>query len=1193
MALENPITSDDLTIDFAALLDMSVSNRVQAAASDNTFAQALMASLTPIQMAKAFPDYYRQELPDISNFILANRYLDETGKGAFDQQGGGDPGKDTALYDGEKAIPEGQKPIGVPDVSIEDMQAELLKKGIDVNNIYDLISKGLSADDPQVQFLKDEPADKLAKMGIEQFKTDDGKVMLRKAPEMSDQEISSKISGKIVAKEDASENQKAVIDFANRWNISPQAAAGVLKIESGVTSNITGGGINKKTGKPDFHGVFQLQTAQISGLTEKAGFGSLTPDQYKKLSVADQLKVMDEYYKQAGITPEFFTGDPQTDASKMWALQLAPSRAKKIDYNDPNAVISRTDQASTIEARNELVTVGSAGSGSIAGGEEFLGDSFTKIDGNATPEQIAKFKEEKQRLEKEAFTKEKFNEASPTSIEANLTTPSGENQVLVNEQGYSVPATGTMMHEGHGGTSEFGYGRGRLHKGVDIYSTDPETGKLRVGSNAPVIAPMDAKVTMIMKDRGKAGNYIEIQDKNGNRHRFLHTDESPALNPTTGEPWKVGESVTQGQTITNITGSGTKFDQKVKELGGDINAAVSYFDRNGWGSVNKPHLHYEVRDSRGKLLDPSVIFPEYSGEDKEKMSFSNKNDKLKHLLVTGQITKDDYDKQMQNDPKVSVKQENTNLENTSEASVKQENTNLENNPKNKKPLSIIEYSRPTEDAEEGAEKPAPSASGKTMLISAGTNDWGNKDPEVTYNNLVEMAKQAREKGYNPVFIAPVGTGKFKKVNETVNRVATELGVKVEQPQEYAEDGYHPTQKEAKRIAGLYPGSVAVGDSIANRIGTYIKDGKTYATDGIQSGVALDKLNTQVESVVTPEQAKPVETASATQTIQPTPGTPAESVSATDLAPIQTAEATPTAAAPEPIVYDGRRELFQTAEAVVGEQPAIAKLSKPSVIPPGTNKHQADMGNATSGGAFPSAEEITEAPAPVQVAEATPTVVAPAPIQTAEATPTVAAKLSKPSVIPPGTNKHQADMGNATSGGAFPSLAPTAETPAPIQTAEAPAPVKSAEAAPAPVQVAEAISVPTAGTEEVRTFRTGGSPDVQDDENLSVFDEDGSLKWKMNSGEGIYVKPKDTEYADDKINELSGRVDEIDQRSDTPEKNQPKAAPDKSHGRPEKNWQQNASSVTYSIGSQGRAFKRTKFQNEGFHFNRSAPNSTSS
>jgi hypothetical protein len=185
------------------------------------------------------------------------------------------------------------------------------------------------------------------------------------------------------------------------------------------------------------------------------------------------------------------------------------------------------------------------------------------------------------------------------------------------------------------------------------------------------------------------------------------------------------------------------------------------------------------------------------------------------------------------------------------------------------------------------------------------------------------------------------------------------------------------------------------------------------------------------------------------------------------------------------------------------------------------------------------------------------------------------------------------MGNATRGGPFASAAPTVETSEPIQTAEAPAPIKSAEATPAPVQVTEAIPAPTGSPEEVRKFRTGGSPDVQDDENLSVFDEDGSLKWKMNSGEGIYVKPKDTEYADDKIDELAGRVDDIDQRNDTPEKNQPKAAPDKDGGRPEKNWQQNASTVTYSIGSQGRAFKRTKFQNEGFHFNRSAPNSTSS
>ena len=934
MALENPITSDDLTIDFASLLDLSVSDRVQAAASDTGFAQALMASLTPIQMAKAFPDYYRKELPDISNFILANRYLDSGGQ--FDQRGGGDYGDDKPFYDGETAIPAGQNPTGVPEPSIEEMQAKLLEKGIDVNKTYDAIANGLSADDPQVQFLKNMSADKLAAMGIEQFKSDDGTVMYRKAPELSDQEVSNKISGKFVAKENASEKQKAVIEFASRWNISPQAAAGVLKIESGVTSDIAGGASG------NYHGVFQLQTEQIRGLTEKAGFGSLTPTQYRKLSVADQLKVMDEYYKQAGVTPEFFTGDPQTDASKMWALQLAPGNAKKIDYNNPNAVISNTDQASTIEARNKVVTVGSAGSGSIAGGEQFLGDSFTRIEGTASPEQIAEFRNQQQKIQKEAFIREKFHQAAPTSLEY---VNDSKNQTIINEHGYSVPVTGTMMHEGHGQTSEFGYGRGRLHAGVDIYSTDPETGQLRVGSNAPVIAPMDAKVTMIMKDRGAAGNYIEIQDKNGNRHRFLHTDESPALNPTTGEPWKVGESVTQGQTITNITGSGTKFDQKVKELGGDINAAVNYFDQNGWGSVNKPHLHYEVRDSRGKLLDPSAIFPEYSGENKENITFSNRNDKLKHLLVTGQITKDDYDKQMQNDPEVIAKQKDT------------IDTNLENVPENKKPLSIIEYSRPTEENKKVAETLTPESTPPQSILAA-----------------VETPK-------------PEEAPKFR----------TDTSRKVVEP---------------------------------------------------------------------------------TATVTPAPATP-----------VASADQTKPVAAP--------------ASPVTTAEPA------------------------------PAAPVATPEPAPA------------APVATPEPAPA-----------------------------------------APVATPEPAKPVETASATPVG---------PAGGPEEVRKFRTGGSPDVQDDENLSVFDEDGSLKWKMNSGEGIYVKPKDTEYADDKMDELSGRIDELDDKmgSPPPEQNRPKTAPDKASARPDKNWQQNASSVTYSIGSQGRAFKRTKFQNEGFHFNRSAPNSTSS
>lgn len=166
--------------------------------------------------------------------------------------------------------------------------------------------------------------------------------------------------------EGSNNGQIEVLKFARRWGISPQAAAGVLNIESGVKSNIQGGGGG------NFYGVFQLEGKQIPDLTEKAGFGRLDGQQFKNLSVGDQLKVMDEYYKNWGIEPGFFTGDPKTDAAKMWALQLAPGNAKKIDYNDPNAIISQSDQASLIEAKDGLVTVGSASSGSIPGGEKFL-----------------------------------------------------------------------------------------------------------------------------------------------------------------------------------------------------------------------------------------------------------------------------------------------------------------------------------------------------------------------------------------------------------------------------------------------------------------------------------------------------------------------------------------------------------------------------------------------------------------------------------------------------------------------------------------------------------------------------------------------------------------------------------------------------------------------------------------------------
>lgn len=410
----NPITSDDLTIDMKSLLSIPVSDRVQTAASDSGFAQALMQALTPIQLAKAFPDYYRKELPDISNFILANRYLDSGG--VFNQKGGGEYGYyPPEMYKDGKPLPSGQRPFGVPEATLEEMRESLLEKGIDVDKTYDAIGNGIAADDPKVEFLKNTSPEKLAEMGIESFKDDSGKLIYRMAPQITDQEVSDRISGKVVAKEGATENQKAVLDFAGRWNISPQAAAGVLKIESGVSSDITGGGGG------NYHGVFQLQTEQIPGLTEKAGFGRLNAEQYKKLSVEDQLKVMDEYYKQWNVEPDFFTGDPETDASKMWALQLAPGNAKRIDYNNPNTIITTSKQSEVITAgRGGPVTVGSAGKGSVPGGEQYLADSFERVQGNATPEQIAQYRKQQREKQKTYFVREAYNQPSPTSSDAIL-----------------------------------------------------------------------------------------------------------------------------------------------------------------------------------------------------------------------------------------------------------------------------------------------------------------------------------------------------------------------------------------------------------------------------------------------------------------------------------------------------------------------------------------------------------------------------------------------------------------------------------------------------------------------------------------------------------------------------------------------------------------------------------------------------
>jgi hypothetical protein len=138
---------------------------------------------------------------------------------------------------------------------------------------------------------------------------------------------------------------------------------------------------------------------------------------------------------------------------------------------------------------------------------------------------------------------------------------------------------------------------------------------------------------------------------------------------------------------------------------------------------------------------------------------------------------------------------------------------------------------------------APSGAAKTMLLSMGTNDWGN--PEKTYQNTLDAINEGRRKGYNVVVVPPTGSlDRIKKAHDEVMRAVAETGASIEQPGAYSSDGYHPTSEEYKRIAQKYPASVVVGDSIAQGIGTYMDNAKVVATQGIQTDAILANLRSE-------------------------------------------------------------------------------------------------------------------------------------------------------------------------------------------------------------------------------------------------------------------------------------------------------------------------------------------------------------
>lgn len=197
----NPITSDNLTLDFKSLMKVPVGDRARAAAYDQAFLQSILSALTPIQIAQAFPDYFRRQLPDVSNFITSNIVARNGGR--FDQTGGGSGGSAYPYFDKETKPSGSARPRGAPEPTIEEMKKKLLEKGIDVQDTYKTLGQGAILEgDKRFDYLKSMSDSDLKAVGMERSQDENGKTIIKLLPTeasaLSEEEVMKGASNKIV-----------------------------------------------------------------------------------------------------------------------------------------------------------------------------------------------------------------------------------------------------------------------------------------------------------------------------------------------------------------------------------------------------------------------------------------------------------------------------------------------------------------------------------------------------------------------------------------------------------------------------------------------------------------------------------------------------------------------------------------------------------------------------------------------------------------------------------------------------------------------------------------------------------------------------------------------------------------------------------------------------------------------------------
>lgn len=417
----NPITSESLTVDFKSLMKIPVGDRMKAVNINPDFLQSILSALTPIQIANAFPNYYKRQLPDVSNFITS--YITSRNGGNFNQTGGGAGGYMPDYYDSGNNVSGSARPRGAPEPTIEEMKKKLLERGIDVDGAYTALSQGAILEgDEKFDYLKKMSDEQLASAGMQRTQDENGKTVIK---------LSELPSAKLTDEQIIVEMKKEASSQEGTYR--PVYPLSDIDLSPEVINTIAGEALNNKE---SIDGVINNMLNRVGAQSnwtnlkdvardpgQYAGYKNATEEQAEVIrarikeiasgKVQSNIGAATEFRAEYYVRGEGYGKTFEREARQQGYLQPGPG----------DNIYAETFAAGPYAPRKKEDV------------EKIKLENAAKINKSYTPEEVKKFREDRLAREveqsKEKAIRNLYNQASPTSSEA---IPDPEGRTVVEQQ---------------------------------------------------------------------------------------------------------------------------------------------------------------------------------------------------------------------------------------------------------------------------------------------------------------------------------------------------------------------------------------------------------------------------------------------------------------------------------------------------------------------------------------------------------------------------------------------------------------------------------------------------------------------------------------------------------------------------------------------------------------------------------------